>query len=327
MSAAYSICGIGLEANVAIGALRGLASPSKVDVRVELGSMPAGLALHGDAWRECYVDPESDDRGRPCMRVHRCELFHHIEFSDGVAVVVDARGDRVWVTWTAPSSFEDAVAYLLGSTLGFVLRLRGITCVHGGAIAVEGRAIALVGPSGAGKSSTTAGFARLGYAVLTDDLAALSERGGRIEVEPAFPRVHLWPQSAQSLFGSWESLPRITPAWDKRRLDLDRDGLRFQREPLPLAAVYFLGDRSPRNAAAFEAIGPARALIELISDSHATEFVAGALRAQELDALSRMLAQAPARRVHPCEDLARVPDLCEAILRDFRGIGARALAA
>jgi hypothetical protein len=329
LPAAYSICGVGLEANVAIAALSTLPAPEKVDIRLELGGMPEGLDRNGQTWRECYVDAELDERGRPWTRVDRCAhgLFHRIAYSDGVDIVVDARGDRVWVTWEDPSGFEDAVAYLLGSVLGFVLRLRGITCLHAGAIAVDGRAIALVGPSGAGKSSTAAGFARLGYAVLTDDLAALSERRGAVEIEPALPRVHLWPQSAQCLLGSWESLPRITPTWDKRRLELDGEGLRFQREPLPLAAIYFLGERRPREAVTFEAMSGPAALIELVSDSHATEFASSALRAQEFDVLTRLLANIPARRVNPSESLAQVPELCEAIVRDFRRIGPRALAA
>jgi hypothetical protein len=329
LSFAYSICGLGLEANVPIGALRGLPSPGQVDIRVELGSMPEGLAAESDSWRECFVDPELDERGRSCMTVSRCLRghFYRIEFSDGICVAVDARGDRAWVTWAESSNIEDATAYLLGSVFGFVLRLRGITCVHAAAIAVDGRAIALVGASGAGKSTTAAGFARLGYAVLTDDLAALSERSGRFEVEAAFPRVHLWPQSARSMSGSWDALPCITPTWDKRRLDLDDHGLRFQREPLPLAAIYFLGERSARGAASFAAVSPAAALIELVSDSHATEFVARAQRAQEFDVLARVLAAVPARRVTPSADLARMPELCEAIVRDFRRAGAPALAA
>jgi hypothetical protein len=178
----------------------------------------------------------------------------------------------------------------------------------------------VVGPSGSGKSSTAAGFARLGYALLTDDLIALRESDAGFGVEPAFPRVHLWPQSARSMFGSWDALPRITPNWDKRRLDLDDQGFRFQRSALPLAAIYFLGDRGAAgDTPRIEAVSPAHALIALVSDSHATEFVDPPQRAAEFDALARLLARVPSRRVTPSEDLARIPELCEAIVRDLRG--------
>ena len=123
------------------------------------------------------------------------------------------------------------------------------------------------------------------------------------------------------MFGSSDSLPRITPNWDKRRLDLDGDA--FQREPLPLAAIYFLGERSAGCVApVIEAMSPASALINLVSDSHATEFVDRPQRAQEFDVLARLLQGVPSRRVTASEDLSRVPELCEAIVRDFYWVAA-----
>src|SRR5215469_301127 len=66
----------------------------------------------------------------------------------------DQAGAEVRARWAAASTFEDAVTYLLGPVLGFVLRLRGRTCLHASAVAVGGQAIALAGSSGAGKSTT-----------------------------------------------------------------------------------------------------------------------------------------------------------------------------
>lgn len=314
------MCGLGLQVNVPIAGLRSLPKPARVDVRVTLGSLPVELdRISTDSTCEYFT--EFDERGAASMRVARLleGRYYRLSFSVGITVVVDASGDQVWATWADSSTEADTAAYLLGSVLGFVLRLRGVSCLHAGAVAIGDRAIALVGPSGNGKSSTTAGFARLGYPVLTDDLAALCDSTDRIRVQPALPRVHLWPESARSMFGSWDSLPRITPNWDKRRLDLD--GETFQREPLPLAGIYFLGERiAGCTAPVIEAMSPATALIELVSDSHATEFVARPQRAQEFDVLARLLQDVPARRVTASEDLARVPQLCEAIVRDFHRI-------
>jgi hypothetical protein len=204
-----------------------------------------------------------------------------------------------------------------------VLRLRGVACMHGSAIAVGGRAIALVGPSGSGKSSTAAGFARLGHGVLTDDLIALRESAGTFSVEPALPRVHLWPQSAQAMVASWESLPRVTGQWEKLRLDLAHHGYPFQRAPLPLGAVYFLAERSSEvGEPRIEDVHPTRALIELVSDSHATEYVEREQRAQEFETLARLVERVPCRRVTPGEDLGRIPALCLAIARDYERIAA-----
>ena len=323
MSASYRICGLGLGYNVPVAVLEGLPRPARIDVRVTLGSLPPDVdgTLLGE--HEYFVDPELDERGLPCMRVARLGggRYYRLEYSEGVTVVVDSRGTEVWATWTGAMTADEAASYVTGSLLGFVLRLRGVTCMHGSAIAIGEQAVALVGPSGSGKSSTAAGFARLGYAVLTDDIIALRETGAGFSVEPALPRVHLWPQSVDAMFGSSESLPRITPHWEKLRLDLAGHGLRFQRAALPLAAIYFLGERGaglPR----IEAVRPAHALIDLVSDSHATEFVERTQRAEEFDVLARLLERVPTRRVTPSEDMARVPKLCEAIARDFERLGA-----
>ena len=102
------------------------------------------------------------------------------------------------------------------------------SCLHASAVAIEGRAVAIVGPSGAGKSSTAAAFARLGYPVLSDDIVALTGDGQRFHVQPAYPRVRLWPSAVTSLFGSRDALPRIVPDWEKRYLPLI-DGYPFLR--------------------------------------------------------------------------------------------------
>ena len=325
MLASYRICGLGLAFNVPIAGLEGLPRPAKIDVRVTFGSLPREVDASLLGEQECFVDTELDDHGLPCMRVARLGAgrYYRLEYSEGVTVVVDARGTEVWANWTGAMTVDAASSYVTGSLLGFVLRLRGITCMHGSAIAIGAQAIALVGPSGSGKSSTAAGFARLGYGVLTDDIIALRETGVEFRVEPALPRVHLWPESARAMCGSWESLPRITPQWEKLRLDLGGPGLRFQGEGVPLAAIYFLGERDAGHGEPrIEAVRPAHALIDLVSDSHAAEFVERPQRAEEFDVLARLLERVPTRRVTPSEDLALVPALCAAIARDFERIGA-----
>lgn len=324
MPARYSVCGLGLQVNVAVDSLKGLSAEGEVDVRAVLGSLPPGLDPARSDFIEYFVDTDLDELGRPCVKAARRGdgRYYRLAYSAGITVVVDACGSEVWATWSDGMTVEDAASFLTGSVLGFVLRLRGVTCLHGSAIALGERAIAIVGPSGSGKSSTAAGFARRGNAVLTDDIAALRETGKAFYVEPAFPRVHLWPTSARAMFEGWESLPRITSSWDKRRLDLDGPGFRFQSAPLPLAAIYLLDERESGDFPRIEPMSAANALIALLADSHAADFIDRPQRATEFDALARLLDRVPVRRVTPCEDLERVPQLCVAIARDFDRMGA-----
>ena len=320
MSFSCSVYGLGLGVNVPIAGLAGLSSPPGIDVRMSLGPAPECVSsVEGNEWREYYASPELDGRGEPQVTVHRArdDTRFRISYLDGTVIFVDAAGREVWATIPEGATVEDTATYLLGPTLGFVLRLRGVTCLHASAVAIDGRAVALAGPSGTGKSSTAAAFARLGYPVLTDDVAAIRDEGDRFGVEPAYPRVRLWPRSVESMFGSTDALPRITPTWDKRFLDLRGDGYRFQREPLPLGAVYLLGDRDS-NPPRIEAVSAREGLMALVSDTYVTYLLERELRAREFDVLGRLVQAVPVRRAVPSADFSRICELCEAIVDDFR---------
>src|SRR5205085_1986600 len=112
------------------------------------------------------------------------------------------------------------------------------------AVALGNRAVALLGPAGAGKSTTAAAFARRGYPLLSDDVVPIWVRDGLFVVPPAYPCLRLWPASVAALYGAADALPPLTPTWDKRCLDLTQGGCRFQQHPLPLAAIYVLGERT-----------------------------------------------------------------------------------
>src|SRR5205085_9502956 len=113
-------------------------------------------------------------------------------------------------------------------------------------------------------------FGRLGYAVLTDDAAAIHADGDLFLVHPSFPSISMWPHTAQSLVGATD-LPRLWRTADKHSLDLalDSEGVsfRFETSPRPLGAVYWLGARQPQaSQIKFEPIEPARGLILLLAN-------------------------------------------------------------
>ncbi len=319
MSTTCSIYGLGLQVNVPIAGLAGLSAAGNIDVLLSLGSLPRDLGTLSDA-QTWHVSSERDERGEPERTLSRLPGSGHFRFdySDGTVIVVDRRGTRVWATWPDTASVEDTATYLLGPILGFLLRLRGVACLHASAVAVGDRAIALVGPAGAGKSSTAAAFARLGYPVLTDDVAALLDLGDGFKVQPAYPRVRLWPAAVESLFGSADALPRMVPNWDKRYLDLNNPGNRFQRVPLPLAAIYVLGERSADPAMpGVESLGPKAGLMALVANTYGNYLLDKAMRADEFELLGRLVQSVPLKRVTPSADFARIRDLCDTIVGDF----------
>lgn len=245
----------------------------------------------------------------------KCSAFL---YGDGARFAVEHRGREVWADWPENYTLEDACTYLVGPILGFVLRLRGTVCLHASAVAVDDRAVALVGLPGAGKSTTAAAFACSGFPVLSDDVVALADKGTEFLVQPGYPRVNLWPDSVQRLFGSEDALPRITPTWDKRYLTLGENGRRFASGPLPLGAIYILDGRDSLSTPVIEGVSGNEAFMALVANTYVNYLLDQAMRRTEFDVLSRVVSGIPVRRVRAPEEPSAILGLCEAIADDAR---------
>lgn len=324
MTYLYSAFGLLLESNLPIPGPQPMATNLPADVSVHLGEKPAWIALDPEPQTEPYYSsPYLGERSEPALRVWRLRggAFHRLLYSDATQFIVDSAGTQVWATWPPGLTLEDTATYLLGPILGLVLRLRGTVCLHASAVAIANQAVVLLGPAGAGKSTTAAGFAQLGYPVFSDDVVPLSEDAAQFFVLPAYPHLRLWPDSVDSLFGSAEALPRLTPTWDKRYLDLLRDAGSFQRERLPLAAIYFLGERSAEPSAPFvEPLPPRDAVMTLVANTYVNYLLDRDMRAREFEMLSRVVRLIPVRRVRPHSDSAALQRLCQVIAGDFRAL-------
>jgi len=318
----YQVYGLQLLADRAIPGLLCEPAPATNQWQVRLGSMPVGLNAREISESPClYVSNKRGDDGQPSWKICRLAKQNYLRFRfyDGTDFVIDRGGSRIWATWPEPLTLEDTATYLLGPVLGFVLRLIGTTCLHASAVAVGGRAVAFVGAPGSGKSTTAAAFAKLGYAILSDDIVALSEQTGFFVAQPGYPRLNLWPDSTSAIFGSADAMPRITPTWEKRYLDLSAETRRFQAQPLRLAALYLFGTRSHQHGAPFvDAVPIHQGLIELIGNSYANHLLDRQLRAEEFSALGRLANTVPLRRLIPNADPNRLPQLCRTIVDDVR---------
>jgi hypothetical protein len=266
-----------------------------------------------------YTSPNSNLNGD--SNLHAGMLngseYYGFFYTDGPRFAVDLAGREIWADWPAGYALEDACTYLIGHVFNFVLRLRGFTSLHASSIVVGDKAIAVMGVPGAGKSTTAAAFARLGYPVLSDDVAVLDDQGSRFLVQPGYPRVNLWPDSVRALFGSEDELPLITPTWGKRYLALNQNGYRFQSDPLPLSAIYMLHDREDASAIpVVEELSGADAFMTLAGNTYLNFLLNAGMRKREFEVLSRVAAGVPIRRVHPAGDSSKVFELCEAIAAD-----------
>jgi hypothetical protein len=288
------------------------------DVRLWVKTWPSAVNESEDAvlW---YASPnQSGDSWLRVFWLSRGEFFL-VRYGDGTDFLIHQSGSQVWCRWRPEFSFEYVATYLYGPISGFLLRLRGVVCLHASVVGIDNWAVAFMGPAGAGKSTLAAAFAGSGFPVLSDDVLALTELEGVFQATPAYPRLRLWPASVGALFGSPEALPRITAGWDKRHLDLTAEAYQFESDHRSLGAIYVLGERSDDCAGPrIEALEGATGLSCLIANTYAYKMFDKKMRAHEFNLLSRLAEQLPLRSVVPFADLTQIERLCELVRGDFQ---------
>jgi hypothetical protein len=317
----HSVYGLRLLSNTPLPGLQITSTlNSEIDVEVLLKEESRPLPLFSQSSEVFYSSPHKNHEGDPILRVGELDKAHLIFFySDGLRFAVARNGKGVVGDWPDDYSLEDAATYLLGPILGFVLRLRGTVPLHASCIAVDGRAIGLLGAPGAGKSTTAAAFARLGYPIVSEDVVPLSERDNSFWVKPGYPRINLWPSSVHAMFGDENALPVVTPAWGKRFLALDQNGLQFQSQALPLGGIYYLGDRdSDTRDPVIEPLDGTVAMMTLVGNTYVNYVLDDAMRSHEFDVLGRLVSNVPVLSVRASADSAHLRDLCDGIAQDAR---------
>ena len=322
MSYTFLLYGLGLVADSPIPGVPTTPIAS-VDFHLFMGELPNWLSgLSGEEIETWYVSDYHDVSGDPAFRVFRLRAgkYFWFRYADKTEFLVDQDGTNIWAAWPNELTLEDTATYLLGPIMGFVLLLRRCISLHASALVLDGHGVALVGPAGAGKSTTAAAFAEMGYRVLAEDVVTLDDRGSSFLIQPAYPCIRLWPASVEALYGP-NDLPRLTPNWDKRYLDLTQEGYNFQKHPMPLAGIYLFGERCNDKEAPFvRELTESEAMISLIANTYATYLMDKQMRARQFELLSRLLKTIPVREIIPHTSPAKISQLCRLIGEDFQSL-------
>ena len=270
---------------------------------------PVNIRLSGYSGNEIATAAEQgilvfeSKKNEPCVRISyfpSARLYRFL-YSDGIMFDISSGGENIRGSWPPNMSLDDALTYLLGPVFGFILRIRGFTALHASAALINRSAVAFVGGGGAGKSTIVAALARAGYRILSDDIAVLEEASGTFRIKPSYPHIRLWPESVSILFGTKDSLPKLVPSsdwWDKRFLDLERDGFSFHDEALPVRFTYILEPRSQNvRIARAEIVPPIEAFPRLVANTCVNYALTSDMRRREFDALGRFVEQIVIKRL------------------------------
>lgn len=277
-----------------------------------------------------YTSDFSDEHGNPALRIwkRRATNDYCIRYSHGLEFLANGEANSITVDCTNETTMREAAEFLLGPMLGILLRLRGITCLHASAVAIDGAAIAFAGPPGAGKSTTAGLLVQGGYAALADDIVPLREYGGSFDAIPGFPGLNLWPESRAMLEGRLQTLSADQVATEKQQWAIGDGQGKFCCKALPLGVIYLLGEREGGpNAPRVEPMTAQAALMNLIANTFANKLPDVAIRAKEFAFLGQLMNQVPVRRLVPHKDPTRLQELREVILDDFSAARKRTLAA
>jgi len=254
--------------------------------------MPAELADAPAEGQPFYVSSSLTPSGAPVLvaRTIRGGAFIHIGHADGKECVIDRSGSRIWMTWP-PDARVDPYGFLLEFVLGFVLRLRGVLCLHAAGVVIGGRAVALAGPAGIGKSTFAAMLGARGHEVVTDDVSAFTSRDGMFVIQPGPARLRPRPD-AIGLISRTVGTLSWNLASDGRyaEISLSQPSLTQRLEATSLGAICFL-ERGPAVAGArLVPLHPADALERLLGDTWGEPPADRSMRAHEFREVSELVA-------------------------------------
>ncbi|KRB90050.1 hypothetical protein ASE22_14110 [Sphingomonas sp. Root720] len=219
----------------------------------------------------------------------------YIEWRRELQLVISPSNDRIAVICSA-AKLEFVPTVLVGIGLGLLLHRRGVTCLHGSVVSVNGRTIALLGDSGAGKSTAAAALVAAGGTLVSDDIAALLASGDAFSVARGCTNARLGAAASSRIVGTGPSL--ATAPWIEKLLwDVSDRDLSLSLPDPHLDALYLLGQAADGDSVAVTPLPPARALPRLVNCWYPQGFTRLLTQAR-FDALRAVAARVPMFEIH-----------------------------
>lgn len=248
--------------------------------------------------------------------------FHQVKAQEilfqfpGVARYLIREGREIVIQREEEVPEDDVRLFLLGTAASLLLHQRGMLPIHASGIRTPQGAVLFAGHSGVGKSTLLATFLKRGYAMLTDDLAAIDLNGdGCPRVYPGYPQLKLWADSAEQLQQATDGLRRVRPEIEKFAVPMPGE---LAQSPLPLRTIYL---PTVHNEETFrlEPLSDARKFNVFLD--HTWQKLALKRMGRHADHFRQVVAVANATqviRVYRPEEPFRIEELADLIEADFK---------
>jgi len=311
----FTVYGVPVRSQIAFAGAR--PTPSRILPRVELRLAPSSyfdaIRARADFSRFPHSWQDTGELADGSIYVRWPGLFEFHVSSDGCSVF--CRRLRP----VPDAAFE---TYLLGQVFSYCLLKQGVETLHATTVEVRGRALSLLGDCGAGKSTLAACFLAAGHRMLSDDLLVLDESGPEPLVQPALPRIKLYPEVAAEFGISTQGAAPMHPSYPKLVIPLDGSAA---PAPAPLAALYVLA--APRSASArritLRRLSQKQAFLHLLAHTFNSRIVAPDRLKRLMEFTHRLAQRLPVRLVSYPRSLPDLPRVRNRILRDFESQAAR----
>lgn len=172
--------------------------------------------------------------GRPMLRIEHAPDSGYLIWAPGYGRHVVAE-DGLAIRSVTPSSWHWQRLFY-AQVLPLAATLQGLDLFHASAVAVGGRVLAFVAASGTGKTSVAAHLVARGATFVTDDVLALEATRHGVLCHPGPPMLGVEPGEVERM--SADGRARLGA--EVGRTDKVHFATPPQRDPLPLAHVYFL---------------------------------------------------------------------------------------
>jgi len=316
----YNIYGLSVSSSRKIELLNELVKPSLVDLSVTWASERAAIPNAGLFWHRVIT--------RQLSAKQRI-LFFSAESNSGtylkltfitahgdLSVLMDPDKKNVWIIHSDTEPVSNMNSLFVGSILGCILRLRGILCLHGSVINIDGQAVIFTGKKKSGKSTTATAFSRLGYKVMADDIAVINEANGNFVVQPGYAKVRLRPQPLEVFYPeNTYAFDSVYSHRDSKYSDLAGS---FHSTPLKLGAIYLLGETEETDGAPFVTPTSAERLVQLHSNTFAGYVLTPDQQKAEFEILGRLSLKVQVKHLHFGRNVKLVYQQCSVVLDDFK---------
>lgn len=322
MTHVYRIYGLVIDSDSELPYLESVKeNKCPIDVTLTLKPTPMSRTLP-TKWTKKYPTLNDTPEG---VEVWSNKKWFRVEYRIALDIVLifylSRNGENLIVDKPICISTEDMKSFILGSTLGCVLRLHKKICLHASVLSYKGNAFALIGNKGAGKSTTSAALLNTGAELMADDIAVLNINALNIMAEAGYPAVRLLPNSLERYTANATQFKSVVSFSDKRYVSIPSPNLdwNFNSELTPLKAIYVLCPRTRMvSSCEISLLTDAESLIAIAPHSYTKYMLNESQKRTEFKSLAEVTRRVSIKKITCTEDLSTLPKIATDILADFQ---------